>query len=92
MASTPASMFHIVTTGLQDLERLNPPKGKPTVQFYRSVFMKRTRWASQWRRVDFDNLADFGRKATVTLPQLGELISRVILVVDLPDKIGRAHV
>jgi len=85
MASTPASMFHIVTTGLQDLERLNPPKGKPTVQFYRSVFMKRTRWASQWRRVDFDNLADFGRKATVTLPQLGELISRVILVVDLPD-------
>lgn len=85
MASTPASMFHIVTTGLQDLERLNPPKGKPTVQFYRSVFMKRTRWASQWRRVDFDNLADFGRKATVTLPQLGELISRVVLVVDLPD-------
>jgi len=78
-------MFHIVTTGLQDLERLNPPKGKPTVQFYRSVFMKRTRWASQWRRVDFDNLADFGRKATVTLPQLGELISRVVLVVDLPD-------
>jgi hypothetical protein len=47
--------------------------------------MRRTRWASQWRRVEFDNLADFGRKATVTLPQLGELISRVVLVVDLPD-------
>ena len=85
MASTPASMFHIVTTGLQDLERLNAPKGNPTLRFYSAVFMRRTRWASQWRRVEFDNLADFGRKATVTLPQLGELISRVILVVQLPD-------
>jgi hypothetical protein len=85
MASTPASMFHIVTTGLHDLERLNAPKGNPTIRFYSAVFMRRTRWASQWRRVEFDNLADFGKKATVTLPQLGELISRVILVVNLPD-------
>jgi len=85
MASTPASMFHIVTTGLQDLERLNAPKGRPSIRFYSAVFMRRTRWASQWRRVEFDNLADFGKKATVTLPQLGELISRVILVVDMPD-------
>ena len=78
-------MFHIVTSGLQDLERLNAPKGNPTIRFYSAVFMRRTRWASQWRRVEFDNLADFGKKATVTLPQLGELISRIILVVDLPD-------
>ena len=85
MASTPASMFHIVTSGLQDLERLNAPKGNPTFRFYSAVFMRRSRWASQWRRVEFDNLADFGKKATVTLPQLGELISRLILVVDLPD-------
>lgn len=85
MASTPASMFHIVTSGLQDLERLNAPKGNPTFRFYSAVFMRRSRWASQWRRVEFDNLADFGKKATVTLPQLGELISRIILVVDLPD-------
>ena len=85
MASTPASMFHIVTTGLQDLERLNAPKGNPTIRFYSAVFMRRSRWASQWRRVEFDNLADFGKKATVTLPQLGELITRVILVVNLPD-------
>jgi len=78
-------MFHIVTTGLQDLERLNAPKGNPTIRFYSAVFMRRSRWASQWRRVEFDNLADFGKKATVTIPQLGELISRIILVVNLPD-------
>lgn len=85
MAATSQSMFHIVTSGLQDRERLNPTKGNPSVNFYTSVFKKRTRWASQWRRVDFDNLADFGRRSTVTLPVLGELITRATLIVQLPD-------
>lgn len=85
MAATPASMLRIVSEGLQDIERLNAFKGQPSVQFYSSVLKRRTRWASQWKRVDFDNLATFGRKATVTLPILGELITRATLVVELPD-------
>lgn len=85
MASTPASMLRIVTEGLQDRERLNTPRGQPSTKFYSAVLRRRTRWASQWRRVDFDNLADFGKKATVTLPILGELITRVTLVVEMPD-------
>ncbi|MTA41337.1 MAG: hypothetical protein F2563_05940, partial [Actinobacteria bacterium] len=85
MAATPASMLRIITDGLQDRSRLNPPKGQPSVQFYSAVIRPRTRWASQWRRVEFDNLADFGKKATVTLPVLGELITRATLVIDLPD-------
>ena len=85
MSATPASMLHIVSSGLQDRERLNAPAGKPSIQFYKSVMRKRTRWASHWVRVEFDNLADFGRTATVTLPIKGELITRATLVVDLPD-------
>ena len=85
MAATSQSMLHIVTSGLQDRERLNPSKGNPTVTFYTTVFKKRTRWASQWRRVDFDNVADFGKRSTVTLPILGELITRATLIVQLPD-------
>lgn len=85
MAATPATMLRIVSTGLQDIERLNPPAGRPRIETYITVFRRRSRWASQWKRVDFDNLADFGRKATVTLPVSGELITRAILVVDLPD-------
>jgi len=83
MSATPASMLHIVTSGLQDRERLNSPN--PTVQFYKTVMRRRTRWASQWRRVEFDNLADFGRTAVVTLPIQGELITRATLVINLPD-------
>ena len=85
MSSTPASMLQVVASGLQDRERLNSPGGRPSIQFYKSVMRKRTRWASQWRRVEFDNLADFGRTAVCTLPIQGELITRATLVVDLPD-------
>lgn len=88
MAATPASMLRIVTQGLQDKSRLNSPRGQPSVSFYRAVLRQHTRWASQWRRVEFDNLADFGRTATVTLPIIGELITRATLVVELPDLFG----
>ena len=61
------------------------PRGNPSIDFYKSVLHRRTRWASQWRRVEFDNVADFGRTATCTLPINGELITRITLVVELPD-------
>jgi len=85
MSSTPASMLKVVASGLQDRERLNSPASNPSVNFYKTVMMKRTRWASQWRRVEFDGLADFGRTAICTLPIQGELITRATLVIDLPD-------
>jgi hypothetical protein len=85
MAATPQSMLKVVSTGLQDLERLNASRGNPITSRYRYVLKRRTRWAAQWIRVDFDNLANFGTTATVTLPILGELISRAVLVVSLPD-------
>jgi hypothetical protein len=85
MASTPATMLKIVSSGLEDISRLNPVEGQPSLSYFKTVIRKRTRWASQWRRVEFDNIADFGRTATVTLPILGELITRAVLVVVLPD-------
>jgi hypothetical protein len=85
MSATPATMLQIVGYGLQDRERLNLMYGQPSTRYYSYVYRRRTRWASQWRRVEFDNLADFGKRATVTVPILGELITRATLVVDLPD-------
>lgn len=85
MSATPISMLKVVTTGLQDFERLNAPLGQPSVKRYTYGLRRRTRWASQWRRVDFDTRADFGRKASVRIPQAGELLTRAVLVVVLPD-------
>jgi len=88
MASTPQSMLSIISSGIEDTSRLNLVKGQPSPTFYKTVINRKTRWASQWRRVEFDNIADFGRTATCTVPILGELISRAVLVVVLPDIIG----
>ena len=88
MSATPLSMLKVVTTGLQDFERLNPPIGQPSLKNYSYVLRRRTRWASYWRRVGFDTRADFGRSARVTLPQSGELITRAVLVIVLPDLEG----
>ena len=85
MSAIPEHMLRIVTTGLQDLERLNTPRGQPSLKFYRAVLRQRTRWASQFVRVEFDNDADFGKRATVTLPVKAELITRAILRIELPD-------
>lgn len=84
MSASPQSMLRIVSEGLQDIERLNAPRGRPSIQFYTSVLRRRTRWSRAWRRVEFDGLADFGRTVTVTLPIMGELITRAVLVVQLP--------
>lgn len=85
MSATPASMLHVVSTGLQDRERLNTPKGAPSIQNYRHVLRKRTRWASQWRRIEFDGTPEFGEIATCTIPIQGELMASATLVVVLPD-------
>ena len=86
--ATPATMLQVVASGLQDRERLNTVTGKPSVQHYTFLMRKRTRWASQWRRIEFDYDADFGRITTCTLPIEGELITRATLVVELPDISG----
>jgi hypothetical protein len=85
MSATPQTMLKVVATGLQDLSRLNAPVGQPRTDPYRYVLRRRTRWASQWRFVPCDGLADFGRTVTCTLPQDGELITRAVLVVQMPD-------
>ena len=77
-------MLQVVASGLQDRERLNTVTGRPSTQHYIFLMRKRTRWASQWRRSEFDNIANFGRTATCTIPIEGELITRATLVIELP--------
>lgn len=79
-----ASLLKIVSTGMQD-ERLQPPKGQPSIGSLLSVFVKAGRYGTNWARIDFDTKPDFGKIAIARLPVQGELISRVFLVVQMPD-------
>lgn len=79
-----ASLLKIISTGIQD-ERLQPPKGQPNIDSLISVLIKAGRYGTNWARIEFDTRPDFGKTAIARLPVQGELISRVFLVVQMPD-------
>lgn len=79
-----ATLLRVVNGGLQD-DRLKPTVGNPDFSNFVRVFRKRSRFASQMLRVDFDTQPDFGAHASVTLPRKAELLGRIYLVVHLPD-------
>jgi hypothetical protein len=79
-----AALLKILHSGIQDL-RLLPPKGQPAVEFFKKAFIKAGRFTTQWVRLDFDQIPNFGKTATITLPRQGHLISRVYLVANFPE-------
>jgi hypothetical protein len=84
MAATPANSLTRISSGLQD-SRLQTPKGNPRTEQFVKVLRKTTRWAAQWRRVEFDGSPEFGQKVSITLPRIAELVNGVMLVVTMPD-------
>lgn len=79
-----AALLKILHSGIQDL-RLLPPKGQPAVDFFKKAFIKAGRFTTQWVRLDFDQIPNFGKQATITLPRQGHLISRMYLVANFPE-------
>ena len=78
------ALLRVIHTGLQD-ERLLPTKGNPVTSFFQKVFLKAGRFTTQWVRLDFDTRPNFGSAATLTLPRIGHLITRLYLVTTMPD-------
>lgn len=79
-----AALLKILHSGIQDL-RLLPPKGQPAVGFFKKAFIKAGRFTTQWVRLDFDQIPNFGKQATITLPRQGHLISRMYLIANFPE-------
>jgi hypothetical protein len=84
MAASIANSLIRVSSGLQ-YEDLLSPKGNPDINQFMKVLRKTTRWAAQWRRTDFDGQAGFGKKVSLTVPRIAELVNGVTLVVQMPD-------
>ena len=80
------SLLRPLTSGLQD-ERIQYDKAADRCKItpFLKVFMKAGRLTSQWVRLDFNQVADFGRQATVDLIRKGHFITRLFLVTTLPD-------
>jgi hypothetical protein len=84
MAATPATSLTLVSSGLADA-RQRPSLGNPDVNQFVKVLKKTTRWAAQLNRVEFDGAPEFGKRVSMTLPRIGELVNGFTLAVTMPD-------
>lgn len=79
-----ASLVRLLHSGPQDL-RLLPKEGPTNISAYKRVLTRAGRFTTQWSRLDFQQRPQFGQQAVCRLLKKGELLTRLYLVVNLPD-------
>jgi hypothetical protein len=79
-----AALLRVVYGGLQD-SKFICQKGQPNIGFFVKAFVRAGRFTTQWVRLDFDTRPTLGTTATITLPNKGQLLSRLYLVTTMPD-------
>ncbi len=79
------TLLRPLNNGFQDA-RINHIKSiKITIQPYLKIFLKAGRMTTQWVRLDFAQVPDFGKTCNCTLLRKGHFITRVFLISTLPD-------
>ena len=76
------ALLKVLHSGLQD-ERLQT--AQPLLDGYVKIFRKAGRFSTQWYRLDFNQIPQFGQTASLFLPRKGHLVSRIYLVTTMPD-------
>jgi hypothetical protein len=79
-----AALVRLLHSGPQDM-RLLPKDGPRDVGAYVRVLTRAGRFTTQWQRLDFQQKPQFGTQATCRILRFGELLTRLLLVVTLPD-------
>jgi hypothetical protein len=79
-----AALLRVVYGGLQD-SKFICQKGRPNIGFFVKAFVRAGRFTTQWVRLDFDTRPTLGTTATITIPNKGQLLSRLYLVTTMPD-------
>ena len=78
-----AALLRVLTSGIQD-DRLDY-SSQPVLTPFKAVWRKAGRMTTQWTRIDFNAVPDFGRTAIADIPRKGHFISQILLVSTLPD-------
>lgn len=76
-----ASLLKVISSGIQD-ERIYY---KHTLYPFLKVWRKTGRFTTQWARLDFEQVPQFGNTAYCKLLRKGHMISRLFLVTKMPD-------
>lgn len=74
------SLMQLVAVGAQDV----PLIGNPQMSYFKSVFKRHTNFALESISLNFNQVADFGKKVTCLISKKGDLLSDLMIELKLP--------
>lgn len=77
-------LLDLVAHGVQDIYLI----GNPNYSFFKKVYKRHTNFVKESIRGVFAGKGDFGQKITLEVPRNGDLLSTIIIEVDLPELIA----
>jgi hypothetical protein len=78
--SKSGGLLQLVSTGRQDIFLT----GNPQTTFFKQVYRRYTNFSIETQRIAFETAVDFGKLASLTIPQSGDLLSQMMLEIRLP--------
>ena len=79
------ALMELVAKGSQDIFLT----GNPSVTYFRSVYKRHTNFSHESVIQSFQGQLDFGKKIECVISRSGDLLSSVILEIDLPKIVGK---
>lgn len=76
-----AALLQLVAHGVQDVYLI----GNPQMTFFKTVFKRHTNFSVESVQATFVGKANFGQKSTILIPRKADLVSGLVLEVDLPS-------
>ena len=74
------SLLQLASTGVQDIYLI----GNPQMTYFKTVYKRHTNFSIESIQATFVGKANFGQKTTIEIPKKADLLSNLILEVDLP--------
>lgn len=78
--SKSGGLLQLVAVGRQDIYL----SGNPQTTFFKQVYRRYTNFSIETQRIPIDTAVGFGKLHSLTVPQQGDLLSQLVLEVDLP--------
>lgn len=79
--SNSGGLLQLVSTGRQDIYL----SGNPQTTFFKQVYRRYTNFSIETQRISLDTAAEFNKLISITVPRNGDLLSQLILEVELPE-------
>jgi len=77
----PGGLMQIATYGSQDLYLT----GTPEITFFKVVYRRHTNFSTESIEIQFDDNVNFGEESSLTIPRIGDLISKAYIKIVIPS-------